>query len=90
MNWEEFKKNMSIKDTIINIFIIHANEELEIEDVCREFQDYYEIKDSQREMAYDQPKFYNEIRSIIAKLVETGEIKRLGRNRYIMEIEDDK
>lgn len=69
---------------LIKIFEDNLDREFTMEEILFEFQKYYELSDYQKEddPTYPQPRWHHEIRSILAKLIKKGIVKRLRRNCY--------
>ena len=70
---------------LIKVFENNPYKEFTMEEIRFEFQKNYNLSNYQKEddLTYPQPRWHHEIRSILAKLVKKGIIKRLKRNCYI-------
>ena len=58
------------------------------QDVCEHVKNdaRLEILPEHEERVYDRPRWQHSVRRIILQLVRNGEIKRIGRDQYILNI----
>lgn len=75
---------MSIKNALCLCFLEEPLRIFEMHDLYEAFQQYYELSDFQRELSpkYPQPRYCNDVRSEVAKLVKVGYVVRVGQNQY--------
>jgi len=74
-----------MKEALISVFKNNPSKEFSLEEIRFDFQDYYELSDYQKEddPKHPQPRWHHEVRSILAKLVKEGIIKKLRRDCYV-------
>ncbi len=76
-------KASSLRDAIVLLFESEPEKRFTLKEVYDGIEDLYDLSESERELhpRYPQPRYYHEVRSIIAEMEKARFIEKLDRDQ---------